>query len=117
VPSSGYSSSNQNIGDIKNEGLEFSLTAYPVNTKDWKWRIGANLTTYKNKITDLPAEEMWSGNRKWVKGGSLYDLYIVEWAGVNPENGNGQWWYTNAQGERVKTEKLKILPSANLTIF
>jgi len=117
VPSSGYSSSNQNIGDIKNEGLEFSLTAYPVNTKDWKWRIGANLTTYKNKITDLPAEEMWSGNRKWVKGGSLYDLYIVEWAGVNPENGNGQWWYTNAQGERVKTENYATANSNSNKVY
>ena len=37
--------------------------------------------TYKNKITSLPAEEMWSGNKKWVKGGSLYDFYLVEWAG------------------------------------
>lgn len=104
VPSSGFSSSNQNIGAIKNSGWEFSLTAFPVSTKDWKWRITANLTSYKNKITDLPAAEMWSGDRKWVKGGSLYDLYVVEWAGVNPDNGNGQWWYTNAQGERVKTE-------------
>ena len=104
VPSSGYSSSNQNVGAIRNNGWEFTLTGTPVSTKDLYWRIGINLTTYKNKITELPASEMWSGNRKWVEGGSLYDLYVVEWAGVNPENGNGQWWYTNAQGERVKTE-------------
>ncbi|MBQ8463848.1 MAG: TonB-dependent receptor [Prevotella sp.] len=117
VPSSGYSSSNQNIGAIKNEGWEFTLTAFPVNTKDWKWRIGANLTTYKNKITDLPAEEMWSGDRKWVKGGSLYDLYVVEWAGVNPENGNGQWWYTNAQGERVKTESYATANSNSNKVY
>ena len=104
VPSSGFSSTSQNIGALKNYGWEFTLSGYPISTKDWKWRIGANLTTYKNKITSLPEEEMWSGNRKWVRGGSLYDLYVVEWAGVNPENGNGQWWYTNADGERVKTE-------------
>lgn len=54
-------------------------------TKDWKWKLSFNATTYKNKITSLPAEEMWSGNKKWVKGGSLYDFYLVEWAGVNPE--------------------------------
>lgn len=104
VPSSGYGSSDQNIGAIRNNGVELTLTGFPISTKDWKWRVTANLSSYTNKITDLPADEMWSGNRKWVKGGSLYDLYVVEWAGVNPENGNGQWWYTNAQGERVKTE-------------
>lgn len=104
VPSSGFTSTIQNIGALKNYGWEFSLSGYPIDTKDWKWKIGANLTSYKNKITSLPEDEMWSGNRKWVIGGSLYDLYVVEWAGVNPENGNGQWWYTNAEGERVKTE-------------
>lgn len=104
VPSSGFSSTNQNIGAIKNYGWEFTFNGYPISTKHWKWNVGVNLTTYKNKITELPEKEMWSGNRKWVKGGSLYDLYVVEWAGVNPDNGNGQWWYTNASGERVKTE-------------
>lgn len=104
VPSSGYSSSNQNIGAVKNYGWEFSLSGYPIHTHNWKWKLGFNATTYKSRITSLPASEMWSGNRKWVKGGSLYDLYVIGWAGVNPENGNGQWWYTNAQGERCKTE-------------
>lgn len=46
-------------------------------TKDWKWKLSFNATTYKNKITSLPAEEMWSGNKKWVKGGSLYDFYLT----------------------------------------
>lgn len=104
VPSSGFSTTNQNIGAIKNYGWEFTLSGYPVSTKDWKWKVGANITTYKNKITSLPQPEIWSGSRKWVEGGSLFDLYVVEWAGVNPSNGNGQWYYTNADGERVKTE-------------
>ena len=73
-------------------------------TKDWKWKLSFNATTYKNKITSLPAEEMWSGNKKWVKGGSLYDFYLVEWAGVNPENGNPMWYRFNTNVEKVTTE-------------
>ena len=45
-----------------------------------------------------------AGNKKWVKGGSLYDFYLVEWAGVNPENGNPMWYRYNTNGEKVTTE-------------
>lgn len=90
----------ENIGAIKNYGWEFQISGYPIMTKDWKWKLSFNATTYKNKITSLPAEEMWSGNKKWVKGGSLYDFYLVEWAGVNPENGNPMWYRYNTNGEK-----------------
>ncbi|RHU27083.1 TonB-dependent receptor [Parabacteroides sp. TM07-1AC] len=104
VPSSGFSSMDENIGAIKNYGWELQIAGYPIVTKDWKWKLSLNATTYKNKITSLPADEMWSGNKKWVKGGSLYDFYLVEWAGVNPENGNPMWYRYNNDGEKVTTE-------------
>lgn len=104
VPSSGFSSMDANIGAIKNYGWEFTVTAYPVSTEDWKWRLSLNATTYKNKITSLPAEEMWEGDKKWVKGGSLYDFYLIEWAGVNPENGNPQWYRYDDSGNKMITE-------------
>jgi TonB-linked SusC/RagA family outer membrane protein len=103
VPSSGFSSTSQNIGSISNRGWELTVEGYPVSTKDWKWKLGLNATTYKNTITSLPTTEMWSGNKKWVEGGSIYDFYLVEWAGVNPENGNPQWYRYN-NGEKVVTE-------------
>lgn len=103
VPSTGFSSTSQNIGAIKNYGWEFQLSGFPIATKDWKWRLSANATTYKNKIVSLPSEVMWSGNKKWVEGGSLYDFYLIEWAGINPENGNAQW-YRYKDGEKIKTE-------------
>ena len=104
VPSSGFSSMDENIGAIKNYGWEFQLAGYPIMTEDWKWKLSFNATTYKNKITSLPAEEMWSGNKKWVKGGSLYDFYLVEWAGVNPDNGNPMWYRYDSNGQKVTTE-------------
>ncbi len=104
VQSSGFSTIDQNIGALKNYGWEFQLTGYPIDTKDWKWMLSVNATTYKNKITALPKDEMWSGSKKWVKGGSLYDFYLIEWAGVNPENGNPMWYKYDNDGNRVTTE-------------
>lgn len=104
VQSSGFSSMDENIGAIKNYGWEIQISGYPVMTDDWKWKLSFNATTYKNKITALPQAEMWSGNKKWVKGGSLYDFYMVEWAGVNPENGNPTWYKYDENGNKVVTE-------------
>jgi TonB-linked SusC/RagA family outer membrane protein len=104
VPSSGFSSTSQNIGSISNRGWEVTLEGYPISTRDWKWKLGLNATTYKNTITSLPTTEMWSGNKKWVEGGSIYDFYLVEWAGVNPENGNPQWYKYDNSGAKTVTE-------------
>lgn len=104
APSTGNSSVRANLGAVKNYGWEFMLQGYPIHTKDWKWRLSVNATTYKNVITSLPEDEMWSGSKKWVKGGSLYDFYMIEWAGVNAENGNPQWYIYNDKGEKIITE-------------
>ncbi len=109
VPSSGYTSMDANIGALKNVGWEIQLNGQPIKTKDWEWRLSANATTYKNTITSLPADEMWSGNKKWVKGGSLYDWYLIEWAGVNPENGNPQWYGIDDNGQKYITEDYSSL--------
>lgn len=103
VPSSGFGSTLQNIGALRNYGWEAQLTGYVISNNDWKWKLGLNGTAYKNKITSLPLREMWSGTKKWVEGGSLYDFYLVEWAGVNPENGHPQW-YKYVDGKKVVTE-------------
>lgn len=113
VPSSGFESTTENIGAMRNYGWEFMIAGDIIRTKDWTWTLSANATTYKNKITRLPAEEMWSGSKKWVKGGSIYDWWLYEWAGVNPENGNPQWWHTDATGQRVKTEDYSSLVTAD----
>lgn len=104
VSSSGFSSIDENIGAIKNYGWEFQLNGYPINTEDWKWKLSINATTYRNKIISLPSPEMWNSNKKWVVGGSLYDFHLIEWAGVNPENGNPQWYRYNDIGEKVITD-------------
>lgn len=44
---------NQNIGTLENKGLEFSITARPIVTKDFTWTINYNIAHNSNKITKL----------------------------------------------------------------
>ncbi len=111
VPSGGFTSIDANIGKLKNYGWEFTINGTPVLTKDWTWKLSVNATTYKNEIVELPTDVMWQSSKKWVKGGSLYDFWLYEWAGVNPENGNPQWYYTDTDGSRKITEDYSSLNS------
>ena len=43
----------QNIGSMKNQGVEASINWVAVNTKDWYWTMNYNVTYNQNIITDL----------------------------------------------------------------
>jgi len=43
----------QNIGNMENKGVEFSISAQPVKTKNFIWDAAFNITFNKNKITNL----------------------------------------------------------------
>jgi TonB-linked SusC/RagA family outer membrane protein len=98
-PSTGYSGINANIGSLRNRGIDGQITGTPIRNRDFRWDITLNFGHYTNKITKLPQEEILTGSigqygntKKMVEGGSVYDFYIKEWAGVNPENGKASWY-------------------------
>ena len=43
----------QNIGSLKNTGVEAAITWRAIQTKDWFWTMAYNFTYNKNEITDL----------------------------------------------------------------
>ena len=43
----------QNIGSLKNTGVEAAITWRAIQTKDWFWTMTYNFTYNKNEITDL----------------------------------------------------------------
>ena len=101
----GYSSIDENVGALKNTGFEIDLKGTPIKTKDFEWRLGVNLTHYKNKVTELPLKDMPAGTyTKLEVGRSVYDFYLKEWAGINPDNGNPMWYKneTDANGNVTK---------------
>lgn len=100
-----------NAGSVINTGVEFTLNAVPVRTKDFEWTIGGNITYNKNKIDDLGT---WANeDNKFVNGDNIYEVgkplgtwYMVESAGVNPETGEA--WFYDQQGG--KTEDINVAP-------
>lgn len=90
--------------DMMNTGFEFEVSADLVKTSDFNWSINLNGTHYKNKLTrlpsDYPAEGKQVGNYWREVGSSLYNYYLYEWAGVNPETGAAQYYKYDDEGNQ-----------------
>lgn len=44
-----------NVGEMKNEGVEFNINAMAIQSKDFTWNVGYNITWNDSKITKLTA--------------------------------------------------------------
>lgn len=109
-PSLGYSSIPMNIGSMRNNGIELDLSSNIVKTRDITWDVNANITFGWNKVLKLAPElngELISGSRIYREGESMYQLYLVKYAGVDPNNGMALYWAkkpdeTDANGNVTK---------------
>ena len=91
--SSGVEKIVQNIGKVRNQGVEIDLNYQVLKSKDWKLSVGANATFINNKVTRLPDANRKDGiikdSKKLMEGHSIYEFCLRQWWGVNPDNGDG----------------------------
>jgi TonB-linked SusC/RagA family outer membrane protein len=89
----GIGSETRNIGSMYNKGVELQIGADLIRTKDFTWNVDLNATRLENKITKMPAEskEIIDGTKKLKEGSSLYDYWLREYKGVNPETGVAEY--------------------------
>ena len=106
-----------NIGSMTNKGIEVNLEGIVFKNSDIEVALNANLTHYKNEITELDPsveEEGIKGGSSILKiGGSIYDAYMRRYAGVDPKTGKGLYYYkeyeTNADGTPKRDANGKII--------
>ena len=64
-----------NGGAMNNTGAAVNITGRAINTKDWKWEIGANIGTYKNEVTKLPDGTTFNSQKDGALYGYTTDIY------------------------------------------
>ena len=98
----GFTSYVDNIGDMRNQGVEVELRTTPIKTRDLEWNINLNLTAYQNRITYLPEEKKThevdgyrgytSGDKFYGEDCALYTFHLKKYAGIN-DDGESMWYY------------------------
>jgi len=97
--STGFSTQTKNVGALTNKGFEFVLNTDNL-VGQFKWRTSLNASTNNNKITDLQGQVIEGGlanMSRAVEGQPLGTFFTVEYAGVDPENGDALF-YKNTTG-------------------
>lgn len=98
--STGLSSRLENVGVLQNAGFEFDITVDIIKNRNVYWNIGINGAFAQNKLIEFPEElgnaalggDYVSGAFLRGKGKSYYNLYLFDYAGVDPETGNELFW-------------------------
>ena len=98
--STGQTSRLENVGVLQNAGLEFDITVDIIKNRNVYWNIGINGAFAQNKLIEFPEElgnaalggDYVSGAFLRGKGKSYYNLYLFDYAGVDPETGGELYW-------------------------
>ncbi|MDE7406988.1 MAG: TonB-dependent receptor, partial [Muribaculaceae bacterium] len=108
-----------NVGEMTNTGIEISINAVPVQTRDFTWTTSLNLSHNKNEVTKISNAEFsvdyinqWNPDlrglstgcdiQRIMEGYPLGSFYCWEWAGRN-DKGVSVFYARDAEtGERIK---------------
>ncbi|WP_239495073.1 SusC/RagA family TonB-linked outer membrane protein [Pedobacter yulinensis] len=91
-------------GKMRNRGIEFEVNGDVLKSANFTWSLGVNAGYNKNTILFLTplAEQLTDGDTRIFKVGLPYGTYYApDWAGVNPQTGEPQ--YYNLDGSVTTT--------------
>lgn len=108
----GYGAYWDNVGAMVNRGVELSLDADIIKTKDFTWNVFANASYNKNKLTELYNgidEYVDSNVTMYSVGHTVTGFYMVRYAGVNPANGDALWYTKDGKITNEFSEEDRVL--------
>ena len=106
-----------NVGKMTNRGVELSINAVPVQTKNFVWNTSMNFSHNKNKVVSLSNDTYNAGvlNRynpnlpgastatiqRIMEGQPIGTFYMWEWAGYNDKGQSTFYVHDEKTGERT----------------
>ena len=130
-----------NVGDISNKGIELTINAIPVRTKNFEWSTSLNLSHNKNVVEKLSNDtysvdyinranpniggfSQANSIQRIMEGEPIGTFYMWEWAGYNDsgvsvfneydEDGNATGNTTAKPGEKDRRKVGSAQPKVNL---
>jgi TonB-linked SusC/RagA family outer membrane protein len=107
IPSyTGFDNALKNTGKIENEGIEFSINANPIKTKDFNWNFNFNISHNASKVLKLGDQNWQAVDVGYLGVGQGYlqeGLPIGNWYGYKT---NGIWQSQAEIDQAIKEKKL-----------
>ncbi len=102
----GFTSRTENIGEVRNKGIDLAITGDIVRSSDFSIRSTLNLGFLNNEVTSLPDDNQdiqgnnfvgGSDSQRAIQGHSINQFYLINYVGIDPATGEAQW--LDADGE------------------
>jgi TonB-linked SusC/RagA family outer membrane protein len=101
--SNGYTSVTENVGELRNRGLEISLNTRNFD-KEFKWTTNFNISFNRNEITSLaaPIQSQYLGSVR--QGEPIGVFYGRKYAGVDAANGDALYFKADGGTTNLASE-------------
>lgn len=76
-PTRGFTTQYQNLGTVRNNGLEIQLAGLVMNRKEFSWNASFNISFNSNKIIKLGSQDKFTANSGWFSTNNPDD-YLVQ---------------------------------------
>ena len=95
----------KNVGSLRNNGYEVTITSNNIQTKDFSWTTSLNFGHNHNKLTKIygDQDQIISGVRIHKVGEPYYSFYGYEYAGVDPATGKESFYLNDGTADARKT--------------
>lgn len=105
--STGFFEFMDNVGTVRNRGIEVAFNAAIFNRKNFSWNAGFNIGLNRNNVEYLPNGEFLqtvNNVSQQVKvGQDINSWYMPKWLGVDPDNGDPLWEVIEEDGTKRST--------------
>ncbi len=83
----------ENIGQLKNSGIELGINSTNISRKNFTWTTNFNIAYSKSKVvsTNSAGDDLFGGFGIARPGVDLGTYYLIRWNGVNPQTGWATW--------------------------
>jgi len=102
-----------NLGSVRNQGVELALNASIIRTKDFNWTVSGSFTANQNKIVNLFGNKtdgyiyINSSTQKWMVGQNINSIYGYVYDGV---------WTADGILDAIKNKDPRVVNSAGKII-
>jgi len=95
----GFASATQNVGELRNRGVDLTIGSENVKTTNFTWSTSFNIGINKNTVLSLPENKDPEGrnflsgstSQRAIVGESRNSFYLIRYKGINPATGDAEW--------------------------
>lgn len=96
----GFSTRNQNIGELRNRGVDLMITSTNVQNEAFTWETSFNVGFLNQEVTSLPDDNVdpfgnpfiaGTASQRVTQGYTSNEFFLIRYKGINSETGEAEW--------------------------